>query len=108
MKEQTRDAARYYGGDSGIPEHLRKPLYDEWTEYRDSITDPDEICPQIEDFRVGFVRGAASVSRREVVEAAFARVKEILPSISLGDFEEDDYPKAMDAVLAELENTDGK
>lgn len=60
---------------------------------------------EFDAYKDGFRAGAASVSRKEVVEEAFARVKEILPSISLGDFEEDDYPKAMDAVLTEMEKS---
>lgn len=70
---------KYYGGDSGIPEGIREPLYREWTEYRDwSWEDPERYVPQIDDFRVGFVRGYLSraAAHREAfierVEASYA------------------------------------
>lgn len=49
-----------------------------------------------------FALSRAAAHREALAREAFERVKEILPSISLGDFEEDDYPKAMDVVLREI------
>lgn len=86
-----------------------KSMQHAWMAYADANNVPHDHEDE-EPFKWGFNAGAgaASIDRVAVVREAFERVKEILPSISLGDFEEDDYPKAMDAVIEEMEKGNGR